>query len=75
MFTRSVKILQFFSSAVDRDTERAAAAIIIATISKRKRGRKQRSTLVKPWVQKRLQLSMFNTFLREFRKQEKDEYK
>ena len=26
MFTRSVKILQFFSSAVDSDTELAAAA-------------------------------------------------
>ena len=73
MFTRSVKIPQFFSFAMDSDIERAAAAIIIATISKRKNWRKRRSTWLKPWLQKRSQIGMFDTLLREFRQQEKDE--
>ena len=52
----------------------AAAAIIIATISKRKKRRKPRTTWVKPWLQKRSQLGMYDTLLREFREEDIDEY-
>ena len=50
---------------MDSDTElAAAAAIIIATISKRKKGRrKPRTTWVKPWLQKRSQLGMYDTLV------------
>ena len=47
-FACSVKNFQLLSFAIDSNTEPATAAIIIATISMRKRRRKRRSSWVKP---------------------------
>ena len=65
VYTISQKSSVFFSWAVESDTEFAAAALIIAVILKRKR--KKRSTWVKPWLQKRQNLGMYDTLQREFR--------
>ena len=59
---------------MDSDTELAAAAIIVAIISKKKERRRRRTTWVKPWLQRRSQLGMYDTLLREFREEDIDEY-
>ena len=40
----------------------------------KKKRRKPRTTWVKPWLQKRSQLGMYDTLLREFREEDIDEY-
>ena len=63
---------------MDSESECAAAVIIVAAISKkRKRIRKKRlrSIWVKPWLGRRNDLGVDNTLLREFRLEDSDEYK
>ncbi len=46
---------------MESDTELAAVALNIAVILKRKEKRKKRLNWVKPWLQKHLQLGMYDT--------------
>ena len=62
---------------MDSDSECAAAAIDFAVLLKRRKKskRKKRSAWVKPWLQKRTQLGIYDTLLQELRLEEEEDYK
>ena len=62
---------------MDSDSECAAAAIVFAVLLKRRKKskRKKRSAWVKPWLQKRTQLGIYDTLLQELRLEEEEDYK
>ena len=70
---------QFVLFAMDVDQERAAAAVIIGVLLKRRKTkhRKKRSVWVKPWawLQRRNKLGVYHTLLQELRIEAEDEYK
>ena len=53
---------------------KAAAAIIIALISKKKLKKRKRSVWVKPWLQKRPNLGAYDTLMQEFKLNDHKEY-
>ena len=61
---------------MDSDLELAAAAVVVAVVTKRrrKRKRKPRSVWVKPWLEKRSKLGVYDTLIRELRLEEEEEY-
>ena len=64
---------------MDSDLECAAAVLVISSVIKKKKSlrkkREQRTVWVKPWLNRRNELSVYNTLLRELRKEDEDEYK
>ena len=68
---------QFVLFAMDVDQERAAAAVIIGVLLKRRKTehRKKCSVWVKPWLQRRNKLGVYHTLLQELRIEAEDEYK
>ena len=63
---------------MDSNTEGAAVALVIAIVSKRKKKdskRKERSSSVKSWLQRRAQLGAYDSLLNEFLLEEEKEYR
>ena len=64
---------------MDSDLECAAAVLVISSVIKKKKSlrkkRKQRTVLVKPWLNRRNELGVYNTLLRELRMEDEGEYK
>ena len=64
---------------MDSDLECAAAVLVISSVIKKKKSlrkkRKQRTVLVKPWLNRRNELGVYNTLLRELLMEDEGEYK
>ena len=64
---------------MNSDLECAAAVLVISSVIKKKKilrkKTKQRTARVKPWLNRRNELGVYNTLLRELRMEDESEYK